>query len=108
MKVIGNLSPQPIQLEFNFANKNDERLVKVWLRENIVEKEVEDKQGNKTTLFEYDEYTMKVEYYDGLQHDIEEHLDEWLNTGRIVEFNENASEVQEMKEALRVLGVEVD
>ena len=66
------------------------------LRENIKNITPTDAE-NPTPLFEYDEYVIHVKEKDGLQAEIESNLAEWLATGRMLEVNENASAVQDMR-----------
>ena len=63
--------------------------VEVRLRENV--------RQHPDGEFEYDEYVIHVKEKDGLQAEIESNLAEWLATGRMLEVNENASVVQDMR-----------
>lgn len=72
----------------------------VRLRENIKNITPTDVE-NPTPLFEYDEYVIHVKEKDGLQAEIESNLAEWLATGRMLEVNENASVVQDMRTELK-------
>ena len=63
--------------------------VEVRLRENV--------RQRPDGEFEYDEYVIHVKEKDGLQAEIESNLAEWLATGRMLEVNENASVVQDMR-----------
>ena len=63
--------------------------VEVRLRENV--------RQHQDGEFEYDEYVIHVKEKDGLQAEIESNLAEWLATGRMLEVNENASVVQDMR-----------
>jgi len=58
-------------------------------------------------MFEYDEYTFHLKDREGLKEDIENNLSDWLITGRTLEVNEGASIVQDMREALGIVGVSV-
>jgi len=102
MKVKGNLSPKPLNIEHHPLHKG---CVNVRLCENVVEIPTE---NHETTLYEYDEYSLVVAYYDGIQHDIESNLDNWFITAKTLEYNENASVVQDMIKALAILGVKTD
>lgn len=75
-----------------------EGYVEVRLRENIREVTETDTQTDTSiTMFEYDEYTFHLKDREGLKEDIENNLSDWLITGRMLEVNENASVVQDMK-----------
>lgn len=83
-----------------------EGYVEVRVRENINEIEVTDEQSETAVpMFEYDEYTFLLKDRESLKKDIESNLSDWLITGRILEVNESASIVQDMKAALEIMGV---
>ena len=73
--------------------------VEVRVRENV--------RQITETEFEYDEYILHVKDRDGLKEDIEANMGDWLTTGRTLEFNESASAVVDMKDALEIMGVKV-
>lgn len=105
MRVKGNVSPVTLSMESYLPL---EGYVEVRLRENI--KEVTDtgpQTETSVTMFEYDEYTFLLKDRDGLKEDIENNLSDWLITGRTLEVNESASIVQDMREALGIVGVSV-
>ena len=52
-------------------------------------------------------YTFHLANKEGLREEIEGNLSDWLVTGRTLEINEGASIVQDMKEALEIVGVNV-
>lgn len=85
-----------------------EGYVEVRLRENIKEvTDIDPQTETSVTMFEYDEYTFLLKNREGLQEDIENNLSDWLITGRTLEVNESASIVQDMREALGIVGVSV-
>lgn len=103
MRVQGNNYPKLITLETYHPMPG---YVELRLRENVNEVIRTDAETGKETVFhEYDEYTFLLKDKPGLREDIEAHLSDWLITGRTLEVNENASLVQDMKEALEILGV---
>ena len=82
--------------------------MEVRLRENIKEvTETDPQTETPLTMFEYDEYTFLLKDREGLREDIENNLSDWLITGRTLEVNEGASIVQDMREALGIVGVSV-
>lgn len=105
MRVKGNISPRPLDIE---AKPGMVGYVCVRLRENIVEFTKTDDEGRTVHGYEYDEYEIVMKYYDGLQHDIESAFSDWLATGRTLEFNERATAACMLREALEVLGVNVN
>lgn len=52
-------------------------------------------------------YTFHLAGKEGLREEIEGNMSNWLITGRTLEINEGASIVQDMKEALEIVGVSV-
>jgi hypothetical protein len=85
-----------------------EGYVEVRLRENIKEvTDIDPQTETSVTMFEYDEYTFHLKDREGLKEDIENNLSDWLITGRTLEVNEGASIVQDMREALGIVGVSV-
>lgn len=97
MRVQGNASPSAVTVESYWPMPG---YVEIRLHENIVDITPTDIE-NPTPLFEYDEYVIHVKEKDGLQAEIESNLAEWLATGRMLEVNENASVVQDMKVELK-------
>ena len=105
MRVRGNVSPESLSIE-PFAPMPG--YVEVRLRENIKEVSEVDKMTEQTVkMFEYDEYTFHLANKEGLRKEIEDNMSDWLVTGRTLEINEGASVVQDMKEALKIVGVSV-
>lgn len=111
MRVRGNISPDIIHIELYAPNPG---FVEIRLRDNIKEvSEVDEMSGTEITMFEYDEFVFHEKNRENLREDIEENLDAWLQTGRELEVNVNASmfkdvETQnaDMKAALEVMEVE--
>lgn len=107
MRVRGNVSPNVLDIEA-FAPMPG--YVEVRLRENIKTVIVLDTMGEtetKITMYEYDEYTFHLREKEGLKTEIEANISDWLTTGRTLEINEGASIVQDMKDALGIVGVSV-
>lgn len=107
MRVRGNVSPNVLDIEA-FAPMPG--YVEVRLRENIKTVIVPDTMGEtetEITMYEYDEYTFHLREKEGLKTEIEANMSDWLTTGRTLEINEGASIVQDMKDALGIVGVSV-
>lgn len=105
MRVRGNLSPNALDIEA-FAPMPG--YVEVRLRENVKSVTVVDEMTEaEVTMYEYDEYTFHLADKEGLREEIEANLTDWLITGRTLEINERASIVQDIKEALEIVGVSV-
>lgn len=104
MRVRGNVSPNSLTIE-PFAPMPG--YVEVRLRENIKSVTVVDEMTEaEVTMYEYDEYTFHLAGKEGLREEIEGNMSNWLITGRTLEINEGASIVQDMKEALEIVGGE--
>lgn len=101
MRVRGDTSPNTISIE---TYPQQEGYVEIRLRENITE-QTEQINEQPIKYFDYDEYLLVVPNREGLQKEIETNLDEWILTGRTLEFDENASKAHEMRDALETLGV---
>lgn len=93
MRVQGNASPAAVTVESYWPMPG---YAEIRLHENIKGITPTDVES-PAPLFEYDEYVIHVKEKDGLQAEIENNLAEWLATGRMLEVNENASIVQDMK-----------
>lgn len=93
MRVQGNASPEVVTVESYWPQPG---YVEVRLRENVRDITPTDIE-NPAPLFEYDEYVFHIKERDGLQQEIESNLDEWMLTGRMLEVDERASMVQDMK-----------
>lgn len=93
MRVQGNASPAAVTVESYWPMPG---YAEIRLHENIKDITPTDVE-NPTPLFEYDEYVIHVKEKAGLQAEIQSNLAEWLATGRMLEVNENASIVQDMK-----------
>lgn len=105
MRVKGNVSPNVLDIEA-FAPMPG--YVEVRLRENIKAVPVVDEMTEtEITMYEYDEYTFHLREKESLQEEIETNMSDWLTTGRTLEINEGASIVQDMKDALGIVGVSV-
>lgn len=105
MRVKGNVSPVTLSMESYLPL---EGYVEVRLRENIKEvTDIDPQTETSVTMFEYDEYTFHLAGKEGLREEIEGNMSNWLITGRTLEINEGASIVQDMKEALEIVGVSV-
>lgn len=105
MRVKGNVSPNVLDIE-EFAPMPG--YVEVRLRENIKTLAVVDEMTQaEVTMYEYDEYTFHLKDKTGLTKEIESNMSDWLTTGRTLEINEGASIVQDMKDALGIVGVSV-
>lgn len=105
MRVKGNVSPNVLDIE---AYAPMPGYVEVRLRENIKEILVVDEMTEaEVTMYEYDEYTFHLVDKKNLKKEIEANLSDWLITGRTLEVNEGASIVQDMKDALGIVGVSV-
>lgn len=95
MRVKGNVAPVTLLIEPYMPLDG---YAEVRLRENIKEVTSTDPlTAASSTIFEYDEYVFILKNRDGLQGDIENHLDEWMATGRTVEVNESASIVADQR-----------
>lgn len=104
MRVRGDVSPNTISIE---AYPQQDGYVEIRLRENIQEvtEQIDEKQIKS---YDYDEYLLVVPNREGLQNDIETNFEEWILTGRTLEFNVNSSIAQDMRNALDILGVKAD
>lgn len=97
MRVQGNASPAAVTVESYWPMPG---YAEIRLHENIKDITPTGVE-NPTPLFEYDEYVIHVKEKDGLQAEIESNLTDWLATGRMLEVNENASVVQDMRTELK-------
>ena len=105
MRVKGNVSPNVLDIEA-FAPMPG--YVEVRLRENIKAVPVVDEvTETEITMYEYDEYTFHMREKESLQEEIETNMSDWFATGRTIEINEGASILQDMKDALGIVGVSV-
>lgn len=99
MRVKGNVSPVTLSMESYLPLVG---YVEVRIRENIKEvTDIDPQTETSVTMFEYDEYTFLLKDREGLREDIESNLNDWLMTGRMLEVNENASVVQDMRTELK-------
>ena len=93
MRVQGNGFPAAVTVESYWPMPG---YVEVRVRENVKGITPTDDE-NAAPLYEYDEYVFHVKQRDGLQQEIENNLAAWLQTGRMLEVNDRASTVQDMK-----------
>lgn len=106
MRVRGNGSPAVIHLEPYHPMPG---YVELRICEN--DKAVtyfDETVGKEITMHEYDEYVFLLKDKEGLREEVEANLSNWLITGRTLEVNDAASTVQDMKEALEILGVKTN
>ena len=93
MRVQGNGFPTTVTVESYWPMPG---YVEVRVRENV--KGITPTDDEDTTpLYEYDEYVFHIKQRDGLQQEIENNLADWIQTGRVLEVNDRASTVQDMK-----------
>lgn len=100
MRVRSGVSPDVISIEPYMPMDG---YVEIRVRENIGE--IPRDEGIE---YEYDEYTFHVLDRENLRDDVEANLSDWLATGRTIEVNEGASVIQDMKNALAILGVDIN
>lgn len=82
--------------------------VEVRVRENIVPYSERDPEtGEMENGYEYDEYKFIMDDAIGLATTIKKNLSDWLATGRTLEINESASTLRDMKDALKIVGVQL-
>lgn len=95
MRIRGNISPDIIHIEPYAPNPG---FVEIRLRDNIKEvSEVDAMTETEVALYEYDEFVFHETNRDNLREDIEENLDAWLQTGRELEVNVNASLIKDVE-----------
>ena len=97
MRVQGNGFPAAVTVESYWPMPG---YVEVRVRENVKDITPTDDE-NAAPLYEYDEYVFHVKQRDGLQQEIENNLAAWLQTGRMLEVNDRASTVQDMRTELK-------
>ena len=103
MRVQGNNAPDSVTVEAYLPRKG---YAEVRVRENVKQiTETDPTTGLEYCLYEYDEYVFHIPEREGLKEEIESNLSDWLATGRVLEVNEGASLVADMKDALNILGV---
>ena len=89
MRVNGNISPDVLSIE-NYEPIPGK--VEVKLRENINEVDKTDEMTGETiTLYEYDEYSFILDNEKNLKKKIQNHIEDWLTTGRTLEVAPNAT-----------------
>lgn len=105
MRVKGSIKPDVVDVTV-FEPIPGKAEVKI--RENIVPfTDADPVTGEDVTGFEYDEYTFILDDAIGLGKTIKDNLGDWLATGRTLEINEGASTLRDMKDALKIVGVQV-
>ena len=104
MKVKGNLSPAQVSVERYLPKQG---FAEVRIRNNIEPITVIDEETNEETkMFQYDEYVFLEQDRENLESDILQNFDEWVETGRQLEINENASIFVEQENLLTDLMLE--
>lgn len=93
MRVQGNGFPAAVTVESYWPIPG---YVEIRVCENVKDITPTDDE-NAAPLYEYDEYVFHVKQRDGLQQEIENNLTAWIQTGRILEVNDRASIVQDMR-----------
>lgn len=93
MRVQGNGFPAAVTVE---SYRPMPGYAEVRVRENAKDITPTDDE-NAAPLYEYDEYVFHVKQRDGLQQEIENNLADWIQTGRVLEVNDRASTVQDMR-----------
>jgi len=93
MRVQGNGFPAAVTVESYWPMPG---YVEVRVRESVKNITPTD-NGDAAPLYEYDEYVFHVKQRDGLQQEIENNLADWIQTGRMLEVNDRASTVQDMR-----------
>lgn len=96
MRVTGNAIPDPVSV---WAYPAKPGYAEIRLRENVQEQTYTDQDtGSDTTVYLYDEYTLYIPHYGGLEADIKEHLASWLDTARGMEISPQASAIVDAQE----------
>ena len=97
MRVQGNGFPAAVTVESYWPMPG---YVEVRVCENV--KDITPTDDEDTTpLYEYDEYVFHIKQRGGLQQEIENNLADWIQTGRVLEVNDRASTVQDMRTELK-------
>ena len=97
MRVQGNTSPAAVTVESYWPMPG---YVEIRLHENSKDITPTDDE-NAAPLYEYDEYVFHVKQRDGLKQEIENNFADWIQTGRMLEVNDRASTVQDMRTELK-------
>jgi hypothetical protein len=92
MRTRGNVYPVIISVE-DCPYKTGH--VEVRIREKV-----KDISTDESSMFEYDEYTFVLADRDNIREDIEVNLADWIATGRMLEVNENATIICELREEI--------
>lgn len=100
MRVTGNVEPDAVVVE---QLRNG--IASVRIRENINQTDFTDPEsGIKISGFLYDEYILNVPYIESLKSEVLEHMQEWVETGKSLEYNPNASAFADLESATAVFG----
>lgn len=95
MRIRGNISPDIIHIELYAPNPG---FAEIRLRDNIKSiTEKDELTGRDISMFEYDEFVFHEKNRENLRENIENNMDEWLQTGRELEVNVNASMLKEVQ-----------
>lgn len=81
MKVTSDIRPEKI-----WHQEIENNMVKVLLRDNIVEKQINNDWGEQETIYEYDEVKIEIVNRQNLIKYIEDHFDELFMLGERIEF----------------------
>lgn len=105
MRVKGSIKPDVVDVT---AYEPIPGKAEVKVRENIVPfTETDPETEESVSGYVYDEYTFILDDAIGLRKIIKDSLEDWLVTGRTLEINEGASTLRDMKDALKIVGVQV-
>lgn len=98
MRVTGNAIPDAVSV---WAYPKKPGMAEIRLRENVQEQTYTDRDtGGDTTVYAYNEYTLYIPYYSGLEADIKENLASWLETARDLETSPQASAIVDAQEQM--------
>ena len=105
MRVRGNSLPDVVDVT---AYEPIPGKAEVRVRENITPfSEKDPETGETESGYEYDEYKFVMDDAIGLSATIKKNLSDWLATARTLEINESASTLMDMKDALKIVGVQL-
>lgn len=90
MRVTGNFAPPDVRL---WPVDESSRVMEIRITENARKVTTDDGE-----MWEYDEYTFFMEETGTLEYDIRHNMEDWLKTGRSMEYNPKASELFHMEE----------
>ena len=93
MRAESTIKPKKFEIE----EKANNEYVTIKFFTDIESKELVDEEGNKETLYEYDEFTLKhIKNREGLRNQIESNYKEWLNIA-VGESNKPEPETEKEK-----------